>query len=159
MQNTTTTQTTDEALVAGILASPDFILIESREDMEEALGGKAEDTTPAPAAGDKITYTGEIIFAESNYGYWGGRTKRSMFVIVKADDGTSYKFDSAADFAKHIGGGSAGILCRGNRVTFSATVKQVGEYKGSPSITVNRPRMIENDYAGLYGMPLDELPA
>ena len=156
MQDTTTThQTTDEALVAGIYANPDFIVMETPEDIAAAF---AEDT-PTPAVGDKITYTGDIIFAESNYSYWGGRTKRSMVVVVRDDSGTSYKFDSAADFAKHIRGGAAGVLCRGNRVTFSATVKKVGEYRGAPSITVTRPRMLANDYAGLYGMPLDELPA
>lgn len=155
---TTTPNTTDEAIVAGIYASPDFVVFETREEIAAFFEEDEVQEDAAPVAGDKITYTGEIVFAESNWNFFGGTRKRSMFVIVRDDNGTSYKFTSAADFAKHIRGGSAGILSRGNRVTFTATVKRVGEYKGTPSIDVTRPRMVENDYAGFFGMPIDELP-
>lgn len=95
------------------------------------------------AVGEKITFTGTLIFNGRSEVYRYG-AKPSKFRVIKDEEtGISYNFKSAADFSKHIKNfPSFGGLAVGNTVTFTATVKSVGTYKGEPSIKVMRPRLV-----------------
>lgn len=93
--------------------------------------------------GDKITFTGTLIFNGNPEVYRYG-AKPSKFRVIKDEEtGISYNFSSSADFSKHVKNfPSFGGLAVGNTMTFTATVKSVGTYKGSPSVKVSRPRLI-----------------
>lgn len=147
---TTAYATTDEQLYTGLINSPDFITVTTPEEIAAALGITAEPAEQAlPAEGEKITFTGTIIYAESSqYRPW---TKAGHYVVIKDDEtGISYTFNTTVNLAKQVGKPEEGHLARGNRTTITATVKSVGEYKGAPSIKVTRPRMEALEYGPRY---------
>lgn len=97
-------------------------------------------TTITP--GEKIEFTGTLIYIGEPEVYRYG-AKPSYYCIIKDEEaGVSYSFKSAANFSKHIKDfPTQGGMHIGNTMTFTATVKSVGTYKGSPSIKVTRPRL------------------